>query len=82
MQYYSKSCKLFFYYTEILTDDGGKLSGHDGAVDVTIDLLESRLHVQLVFVGIRVHQHEFAFAVERVLDVVEGDEVRVSEYCR
>lgn len=59
---------------------GGQRGRHYGTVDVVRQLFESALDVEFEHVRVHVHQHELAFTVERVLQIVERDDVRVAEH--
>lgn len=49
-------------------------------VNVVRQLFEPALDVELELFRVHVNQHELAFAVESVLQVVERDHVRVAEH--
>lgn len=64
---------------KLRTCHGSELGRHHRAINVLRHLLESTLHVELVPQIVHPQQNEFTFAVERVLDTVERDKVRIAE---
>lgn len=56
-----------------------QLSGPDFPISVQRQLFEPSLHLQAVVFGVHSDQRELAFAVEGVLQVVEGDHVGIPE---
>jgi len=59
---------------------GRQRGGLYRAVYIVRQLFESALHIEFELFRFHVNQHELAFAVERVLQIVEGDHVRVAEH--
>lgn len=67
---------------------GSIVAGHYGRqrgglyrpICIVRQLFESTLHVEFEFFRFHVNQHEFAFAVESVLQIVEGNHVRIAKY--
>lgn len=62
------------------TCDGSELGGRDWTIDISGHLLKASLDIQFLLLGVHVDKNKLSLAVERILQVVKGHNVRISEH--